>query len=220
MKNMGVSRLRLAAPAFCGGETVLRARAVHAVDIWENAEVFDCLSAAIKDCALVIGTTQRRGSRRKQTMTPAEVAAFLKSRPGPAALVFGNERAGLDREEIQLCSFASHIPSSEAFPSLNLSHAVMLYAYELFRALAPESADNVKGQWVPLEQQEAHLIVRELTDSLQELGFYKQPGREEQERFFRDVFSRAALTRKEAGYFTSIVTKAARLASKIAEKNT
>ena len=227
MKNMALSRLRLCAPEFTdepaalseagfgygGNEAVIRARAVHAVDVWEKAEVFDSLSTAVKDCALVIGTTQRRGRRRKQTMTPAELAAFLKSRPGPAAVIFGNERTGLDSAEIELCNFASHIPVSEAFPSLNLSHAVMVYAYELFKTLTP-SEDAVKGQWIPLDQKAINCLVRELTDSLKNFGFYKQAGREEQERFFRDIFSRAALTKKEADYFTSIITKAARLASK------
>jgi len=217
MKNMGLSRLRLAAPEFTANldenEAILRARAVHAVDVWENAEVFDTLSAAVKDCALVIGTTHRRGQRRKQTMTAAEIAAFLKDRPGPAALVFGNERTGLTSEEIALCNFASHIPVGETFPSLNLSHAVMVYTYELFNALT-SSENAVKGQWVPLDQTALHTMVRELTDTLKGFGFYKQAGREEHERFFQDIFSRAALTKNEAAYFKYIITKAMRLASK------
>jgi len=226
MKNMGLSRLRLVAPEFTdeplteagfsygGNEAVIRARAVHAADIWETAELFDSLTAAVKDCALVIGTTHRRGRRRKQTMTPAETAAFLKEHPGPAALVFGNERAGLDREEIERCNFASHIPVDELFPSLNLSHAVMVYAYELFKTLTPLEA-AVKGQWVPLDQQAIHAQVRELTDNLKTLGFYKQAGREEQEHFFQDIFSRAALSKKEAAYLSRVITKAARFAINI-----
>jgi len=227
MKNMGLSRLRLSAPEFSnesgtlseaglgygGNDAIIRARAVHAADVWEKAEVFDSLPAAVKDCAIVIGTTYRRGRRRKQTMTPEETAAFFKKRPGPAALVFGNERTGLDREEIELCNLASHIPVNEAFPSLNLSHAVMVYTYELFKALATEE-NAVKGQWVPLNQEAVNLMVRDLTDALKGFGFYKQAGREEQERFFRDIFSRAALTKKEAAYFIDIVIKAMRLASK------
>jgi len=119
MKNMGLSRLRLVAPEFSlesanelsedeqatpgfllseaglgygGNEAIIRARAVNAFDVWEQAEIFDTLAAAIKDCALVIGTTCRRGRYRKQvTMTPEETAAFLKGsdglNPGKAALV-------------------------------------------------------------------------------------------------------------------------------------
>jgi len=233
MKNMGLSRLRLVAPEFPvtdtaisgtlseagfgygGNLAVLQARAVHAVDVWERAETFDSLAAAVKDCALVIGTTRRRGRRRKQvTMTPEETAVFLKGRPGPAALVFGNERTGLEDEELELCNFASHIPADEAFPSLNLSHAVMVYTYELFKALAVQADEAVKGKWVPLDQEAIDVLVLEIMDNLKTLGFYKQRGREEQERFFRDIFSRAAVTEREGHYFTDIIAKAARLATK------
>ena len=229
MENMGLSRLRLVAPMFTGepitlseagfgyggNEAVIRARAVHAADVWETVETFDSLAAAIKDCALVIGTTHRRGRRRKQiSMSPAETAAFLKERPGSAALVFGNERTGLEAEEIELCNFASHIPVNEIFPSLNLSHAVMIYTYELFKALDFQQADAVKGRWVPLDQKAIDLLVRNLTDNLKNLGFYRQTGREEQECFLRDVFSRAALTEREAAYFANIIAKSARLASR------
>ena len=236
MKNMGLSHLRLAAPEFAmsdkngqtagiqcalseaglgygGIEAIIRARAVHAVDVWEAAETYDSLTAAVKDCGLVIGTTRRRGRHRKQvTMTPAETAVFLKDRPGPAALVFGSERTGLEDDELELCNFASHIPADGAFPSLNLSHAVQVYAYELFQNLA--GPEDVKGQWVPLDQEAIEVLVREIADNLKTLGFYKQIGREEQKRFFRDTFSRAALTEREGRYFTDIIAKAVRLALK------
>ena len=229
MKNMGLSRLRLAAAelketscqdqesfpeagfGYGGIQALIRARAIHAVDLWERAESFDSLGAAVKDCSLVIGTTRRRGRHRKQvSMTPPEIAAFLKDRPGSAALVFGNERTGLEDDEIGLCNIASHIPVDEAFPSLNLSHAVQIYAYELYLALSGSAEDAVKGQWVPLKQDTIEVLVRELTDELKTLGFYTKRGRQEQEHFFRDIISRAALTEKEARYFAGIIAKAKR----------
>jgi tRNA/rRNA methyltransferase/tRNA (cytidine32/uridine32-2'-O)-methyltransferase len=150
-------------------------------------------------------------------MTPAEIAAFLKERPGKAALVFGNERTGLEDDELELCNLASHIPVDEAFPSLNLSHAVQIYAYELFNVLSgtqdSSREDAVKGQWVPLTQEAIDALVRKITDNLKTIGFYKQAGMEERERFFRDVFSRAALTEREGSYFADIIAKAARLAT-------
>jgi len=233
MKNMGLSRLRLATPDFSltdtvseaglgfGGDlAVIRARAIHAVDVWEKAETFDSLAAAVEDCALVIGTTRRRGRHRKQvTMTPSETAAFLKNHPGPAALVFGNERTGLEDEELELCNFASHIPADEAFPSLNLSHAVQIYAYELFKTLSCPRTDDVpvdavKGQWVPLDQAAIETLVKDIMDNLKTLGFYKRLGQKEQERFFRDIFSRSAMTEREGRYFAGIIAKAVRLSQK------
>jgi tRNA/rRNA methyltransferase/tRNA (cytidine32/uridine32-2'-O)-methyltransferase len=229
MKSMGLSRLRLVAPGFKdespvlaeagfgygGNLAVIKARAVHAGDIWESAENFDTLSAAVQGCSLVIGTTRRRGRHRKQvTMTPRETAAFLRDHQGPAALVFGNERTGLEDDELELCNFASHIPADDLFPSLNLSHAVMIYTYELFQTLSDAEELTAKGQWIPLDQEKIDELVHKLTDRLKELGFYKKPGREEQERFFRDLFSRAGLTEREALYFINVVTKAVRLGDK------
>ena len=250
MKNMGLLRLRLAAPEFSvsfeeegksphsflgetesgidslgilseagygygGNQAIIRARAIHAVDVWEKAETFDSLSEATRDCALVIGTTRRRGRRRKQiTMTSAEIALFLKDHPGPAALVFGNERTGLEDDELELCNMASHIPVDEAFPSLNLSHAVQIYAYELHQTLSSPQEEAVKGQWAPLGQGTTDELVQKIMDNLKILGFYKQRGREEQEHFFRDIFSRAALTEREGRYFADIISKAVRLAKK------
>ena len=151
MKNMGLSRLRIAAPEFKQkDEAVIKARAIHAWDLWEEAQSYDSLAEAVRDCPLVIGTTRRRGRKRKRiSMAPKELAAFLKEHPGPAALVFGNERTGLEDDEIELCHIASHIPVDETFPSLNLSHAVQIYSYELFQALGEGSSGGapsaVKG---------------------------------------------------------------------------
>jgi tRNA/rRNA methyltransferase/tRNA (cytidine32/uridine32-2'-O)-methyltransferase len=211
LKNMGLSRLRLVAPAPMD-EEVLRARAVHAGDVWEQARVFDSLEAATADCSLVLGTTRRRGRRRKSvTMTPREAAAYLRDHRGPAALVFGNERTGLEDRELRLCNLASHIPANGGFPSLNLSHAVQIYAYELFAALGPVR-EEPRGRWDPLDQSRLHTLVGSVVCSLESLGFYRHPGKEDQERFFQDIFSRAALNASEARYLENIFAKAARLA--------
>jgi tRNA/rRNA methyltransferase/tRNA (cytidine32/uridine32-2'-O)-methyltransferase len=223
MKNMGLSRLRLVLPPDGDDpapldEGAIRARAVHAGDVWDGAETFASLEAAAADCSLLIGTTRRRGQRRKNTtLDPGALAAWLRERPaasgcGSTALAFGNERTGLDDRELALCTIASHIPASDAFPSLNLSHAVQIYAYELYRALG--RPNGVKGEWVPLDRSRIDGLVASVTGSLASLGFYKQPGRELQEQFFRDVFARAGLTEREGQYMESIFTKAARLGTK------
>jgi tRNA/rRNA methyltransferase/tRNA (cytidine32/uridine32-2'-O)-methyltransferase len=209
MKNMGLSNLRLAAPLPMDNETVI-ARAVHASDIWENAQIFDSLEDAVADCSIVVGTTRRRGSNRKNiSMPPRALAVYLSERPGPAAIVFGNERTGLEEQELDICNIASHIPAGEIQPSLNLSHAVQVYAYEFF--LAMETQNNVKGEWQAINQTEIKPLVESITQALSDLGFYYKPGREKQTRFLRDVISRAGLTERESLYFRDIIVKAARM---------
>jgi tRNA/rRNA methyltransferase/tRNA (cytidine32/uridine32-2'-O)-methyltransferase len=213
MKNMGLSRLRIVAPEAPLLEEQIRARAVHAGDIWEKAEHFPTLQEAVADCNLVIGTTRRRGKKRKQlSMTPEEVAEFCITRPGPAALVFGNERTGLDADEIVLCNLASHIPVDEAFPSLNLSHAVQIYTYVLHRSFTSHELRDIPGTWKPIAQEELSQLVQSITDSLASIGFYKQAGRDLQERFFRDLFARAGITQDERVYLEGIFKKMSKLA--------
>ena len=207
MKNMGLSDLRLAAVQPLVLEKIYE-RAVNSWDIWENTRIFGSLSEAISDCSIVIGTTCRRGHHRKSiSMTPRALADWLTSHPGPAAIVFGNERTGLEREELNLCNIASHIPVSPAQPSLNLSHAVQVYAYELFLALEPQLP--VKGEWNAMNRTEISALVSKIADSLANAGFYKYPNREMQERFLLDVISRAGLTAGEGKYFRNILIKAA-----------
>jgi tRNA/rRNA methyltransferase/tRNA (cytidine32/uridine32-2'-O)-methyltransferase len=238
MKNMGLSRLRLASPIYQAGPDPavrglpegpelekLLARAVHASGIWENARRFDSLEAALADCAIAVGTTRRRGRRRKSnSLRPQELAEFLKDKNGRAAIVFGNERTGLNDGELALCNLASHIPADPEFPSVNLSHAVQIYAYELYRVLGPAGADQdppgADSRWIvpaeqsvtPMTQAECTALVRRISGSLESLGFYRHPGREEQERFLRDLFSRAGLTLREGRYLGNITARAARLA--------
>jgi tRNA/rRNA methyltransferase/tRNA (cytidine32/uridine32-2'-O)-methyltransferase len=228
MKNMGLSRLRLVSPLYPAADMrglpqgaeleKLLARAVHAAEIWDKAEQFDSLEAALADCTITVGTTRRRGRRRKtNTLRPWEIAQFLKTKTGTAALVFGNERTGLEDDELALCNLASHIPVDSVFPSLNLSHAVQIYAYELYRVFVAEDAEmpvDAPGQWVPMNQDENTALACRISGSLEQLGFYRNPGREEQERFLRDVFSRAALTQSEGRYLGNIIAKAARLTVK------
>jgi tRNA/rRNA methyltransferase/tRNA (cytidine32/uridine32-2'-O)-methyltransferase len=227
MMNMGLSSLRLVAPEFAAGsdaaagaaEFALRARAVHASSIWEAAPIFDELSAAVADCTLVVGTTRRRGHRRKPvTMPPRELAAYLAGRAaegtqtGKTALIFGNERTGLETSELARCHLASHIDAERVFPSLNLSHAVEIYCYELRSAFPPAPQVFPAGHHEPLSFAEGEDLVRVITGSLESLGFYRYRGREEQETLFRDLIARAALTKTEARYLGDIFAKALRLA--------
>lgn len=200
---------------------IIRTRAVHAWDIWKNALFFDNLSDAVADCSIVVGTTCRRGSRRKSvSMPPRTLARWFAGHSGlhqgTAAIVFGNEKNGLEDSELELCNFASHIPVSDVHPSLNLSHAVQVYAYELFLAFEQQRGcpSLVKGEWISMNQSEVSALVGSITGTLANLGFYKKPGREGQARFLQDLISRAGLTKSEGKYLEEIFSKAANMGAR------
>jgi tRNA/rRNA methyltransferase len=136
MKNMGLSRLTLAAPRSSYDLEELRRMATHSIEVYESRTESATLAEAVSDCRLVVGTTARAGLYREHCRTPREWApAILQSAAGGAvALVFGPEDRGLSNDELKPCTRLIHIPSSELHPSLNLAQAVMVCAYELYLA--------------------------------------------------------------------------------------
>lgn len=128
---------------------------------------------------------------------------------GKVAVVFGNERTGLTDEELLECTTGVIIPSSADFASLNLSHAVQIIAYHLFREQKQVSPGSV-----PVTLSRLDITVTRIADSLQKIGFFTVTGRSDMERFWRMVLSRAALSEGEVTYIETVFDKAAGLASK------
>ncbi len=103
-------------------------------DILENSHVTKSLEEAIEGMDLTIGTTAQHRDTRKDAFDaralPEAIRGSLGKEGGKVALVFGSEASGLSTEDLKCCDWVSHIPLTCTYPSLNLSHAVMIYAYE------------------------------------------------------------------------------------------
>lgn len=143
MANNNCTDLRIAGNREDYDENEILRLAIHAGTIWQNARFFEPsitgLKTSVADCCIIAGTTRRVGEKRKSWgMTPEDFASFsFNTAEGLTGLVFGNERTGLTDEELNVCSVAVNIPSAVDFPSLNLSHAVQIVCYTLFRAYSP-----------------------------------------------------------------------------------
>jgi tRNA/rRNA methyltransferase len=106
-------------------------------EVLEQARVFADLALAVSPAGFALGFTGRRESGvacLDVRDAAAEVAALAPDET--AALVFGPETSGLTRDEMALCGRRAVIPAHPDQPSLNLSHAVMIAGYEVFRARA------------------------------------------------------------------------------------
>ncbi len=189
---------------------------IHAYSIFENAEFFSSIKEATSDCVCSFGTTRRRGKKRKgKLLLPEELAKIAdrisskKNGGGKVAIVFGNERTGLEDEELLECTAGVTIPASEDFGSLNLSHAVQIIGYTLFRFQGKE-----KIGYTPITQKRLDLSVETIADSLQSIGFFSVMGRKEMKHFWKDILSRAALSEGEAQYIEKVFNKVSGLASK------
>ena len=137
MANMGIKNLRIVGKKTDYDEEKVRVLAIHALPIWENAVFFDSIEEATKDCYISAGTTRRRGKKRKELLlTPDEFSSKVNDiETGKVAVIFGNERTGLTDEELETCTLGVKIPTDEEFGSLNLSHAVQIICYELYKKI-------------------------------------------------------------------------------------
>lgn len=192
--------------------------AIHAAYIFDNAKFYNSITEATADCVMAAGTTRRRGQKRKgKLLLPEEFAqkaseitsASESENEGKVAIVFGNERSGLSDEQLAECTLGVTIPTSDNFGSLNLSHAVQILCYHMFR-------ENHKGLtgYTPLTLDRLDQSVKSITDDLEKIGFFKVTGRPDMESFWRSILSRAALSESEAQYLEKIFSKARGLASK------
>lgn len=130
MKNMGLRRLVLVNP-LRHPDPEAGFRAASAIDLLEQAEVVDSLAEAVDDCTLVIGASARNRRVPWPMVTPREAGRHVLSEAGQVAILFGRESSGLTNEELARCQLHLHIPSDPGYPSLNISMAMQLVAYEL-----------------------------------------------------------------------------------------
>ena len=212
MANMGIKKLRIVGKREDYKDRQIRILAIHAAYIWDNAEFFDSITDAASDCIISAGTTRRRGKKRKEWLvTPEEfVSNGAFSEQGKIAVVFGNERTGLTDDELEECTMGIQIPSSPDFPSLNLSHAVQIMCYTLYRKLETPGFSG----YTPIQLDRLDKTVTTIADNLQKIGFFSVTGRPEMENFWKGILSRAALSEGEAAYLEKVFTKAAGLSSK------
>lgn len=140
MAAMGLSELWLVAPREFPHPEATR-RATEAADLLEQARCVQSLDQAIGDCELVIATSARRRGRWPH-LTPTQAAKKLRECGGASALLFGPEPSGLTSQQLEQAQFCSSIPLAAQANSLNLSHAVQLYAWELRRARAAPDPDR------------------------------------------------------------------------------
>jgi tRNA/rRNA methyltransferase len=174
-------------------------------EVLEQARTFDDLASALSDATYVAAFAgrPRPGSVPLDVRETADEMTGL----GPqdrAALVFGTESTGLTQEEMALCGRVVRIPSHPAQPSLNLSHAVAIAGYELFRATArapavPRPATHGEKERMLALLREGLLAAHALPEANTD-GFFED---------WRALFQRADLTPKEVGLLEHLARKLA-----------
>ena len=171
-----------------------------AADLLDGVRVVSSLDDAVADCHLVVGATHRDGRFRVVEDDYRAVLAetgTVAAQGHRVALLFGREKDGLSRDELLRCQRLIRIPSAVGYPSFNLSHAVLLVTYELFRRLAQPTR---RCETSPLTTAAGmdHLV-HHVLDAMETVGFHPfNSDVRNFERVLRRFLSRTPLERRDA----------------------
>ncbi len=192
MGNFNFDDLCLVSPCPLTDEAYRRAK--HAGDILNHARIVRTFEEALQDCSIVVGTTGIVTAGQKHflriPLTPTQLAERVADHEGRIALVFGREDLGLTQEELKRCDILVHIPSSQQYAVLNLSHAVAIILYELFLL----DAKLYKASAASTEEKEMlYKFFSNLLDAID----YPEFRKEKTEIMFRRMMGRAVPTKWE-----------------------
>ncbi|MCY3739200.1 MAG: RNA methyltransferase [Gemmatimonadaceae bacterium] len=216
MRNTGLSRLTLVRPG--DWRTPECEWMAHgSADVLDEARVVEDLEEAVTDCQIVIGTTHRVGRFR---VVDDDYRASLAEASGQAAagrriaVLFGREKDGLSRSELVRCQRLIRIPSAVPHPSFNLSHAVLLVAYELFRRLGDPPRRAPAAPLATAAQIDR--VVEHLLEAMLTIGF--RPRNEDPanfERVLRRFLGRAPLERRDAAVLHRLAGQVGKFARRL-----
>lgn len=146
INTMGFKSLRLVNPVNFPNEKA-NWLAHGSVDILNKALLFTSLEEASKDLDYIIGTSAKKRSVKYDYYPASKLLEIIQNKGSAIrnlGIVFGREESGLTNSELGSCDLVSYIPLASPYPSLNLSQAVMLFAYHLSQVGESVNVHNPK----------------------------------------------------------------------------
>jgi tRNA/rRNA methyltransferase len=136
LKNFGFSNLNIVAPRDPWPNTKARMTSVGAYNIIQKAKIYKNVSDAVKQFDLVFASTARQRDVNKKHISITNFVKILsKYKKTNIGIMFGPEASGLSNHDLSLSNFIIQIPTSQKLTSLNLSHAVIIICYEIYKSL-------------------------------------------------------------------------------------
>ena len=221
MLNCGFHDLRLSAPREGWSSAQAMATSAGATQILGCAEIFDNLDAAIKDCHYIVALSARPRSRQLPCYDLPEAVAeiYQQTQKGvKTAILFGGERAGLDNQAICRANAIACIELNPYYRSLNLSQAVLLFAYHYYAHHAAQRQAQAHENFgsdlttlsatPPATRDALENFFSRLENSLEESGFFTAPDKKPEMLLnLRSFFTRAAPSMQELQTLHGIIHK-------------
>jgi tRNA/rRNA methyltransferase len=209
MLNCGLSDLRLVQPRDGWPSEKARRASAGADQVLEDAGLFETVSDAIHDLDLIYAASTRQRSMTKPVFTPPAAASAMRERNLPGTgIMFGNEAMGLNNDHLALADAMVSVPLNEEFSSLNLAQAVLITAYEWFKAAdATPEIQMPMTHTRPANKEELMGLFEHLERDLDAGGFFHiREKRPIMVRNLRNLLQRAKLTEQEVRTLRGVIS--------------
>lgn len=206
MANFSLTQLRIVNPRDGWPNQSAIKTASGAFDFIKPTEIFDSLNDALADIHYSFATTARNRDMNKLEFTPQSAVAKAQSfnKDEKVAFVFGQERTGLENDEIASCHALLTIPTHPHFSSLNLGQSVLVLAYALSE-FTVDTPENINQDLASL--QEFNGMFERLQNSLDDYNFFKEPNlRPKTLRNIKNMLLRADLSPQEVKTMHGIIS--------------
>ena len=218
MKNCGLNDLRIIDPRDGWPNSKTAPTAVGAIDIIENAKIYETLNDSLNDVSFLVSTSARKRFMNKKIENPDIMSNILVSntlKKIKSAIIFGPESSGLTNNEISASDIVVTVPLDQNFSSLNLSQAVLIMAWEFHKKFINsfkinESKSSSKKNIlinVSSNIKDRELFYLRLEKLLENNKFF--PTKQMKPKIMRNiknVFIRAKLTKQELSTFHGIIS--------------
>ena len=212
--NFEIPQLRLVTPRCDHLGAEARQMAVHGETVLEQAQLYPNLAAALSDCQRVVATSGRMETESLPLSDPAPALSWLwegAQGPAAAALVFGREDRGLSNGELLQAGRVVRLDTSEAYASLNLSHAVAICLHELQncraqtdgRPLIQTALNESAGE--PCKRGDLEAALADAEALLLEVGFLYPHTAEARMAKLRALLQRAQVQQQEVALLRGMV---------------
>ena len=208
MNSMGIINLLLVNPKEFPSKEA-EARAKSGKKVLEKAKIYKNINEAIGASNLIIGTSARSRSMPWPMMEISNLGKTINeslANNDEVSIVFGNEAVGLDNEDLGKCDFHLQIPTSKD-SSLNLSHAVQIVAYEIYKeSFSSDSIVQQREVDLATSMQKEKLIDH-IETVLELLDFYDHENPKQVPARLRRLTKRMQLDKLEIGILRGILSK-------------
>ena len=204
IKNFNFNKLILVNPKPIFPNDKVLATSVGAKNIINQSKVFDNLEKSIKNIDIVIATSARfRNKNIKHiNLNDLKQIDFKKK----IAFLFGSEASGLSNNEISYANYTLQIQANPEFRSLNLSHSLIIIAFQVSNLLSMKTnifkkSDKIKSA----SKKDIQSMLKVCLKNLEEINFFKQ---EEKKPIMlenlRNIFYKKDLSDKETRILSSV----------------